>query len=445
MNTLAVLLVLLSVYVQPVASQAHNVPHGRGNCNDDWDCSLGGVCTNSQCVCDPWFTGNNCDLLNLQPGTLSNGLNLADKNFSSWGGHSIKEDDGYHGFFSFICDHQTLGGGWETVSSVVHAVAELPEGPYTVKDLAVQPWAHNAMITKDPTNGDYVLFHIGSAKTDPSVWEPCINGTQGEAEKLVKLERSGKIDATVHDATGLKKDFDFGVYVHTAPGPNGPWTSHNNGTALPVDVTGWWGTNITNPTPFIFPNGTTILAVAANDCPEGWGAAPNCVGLLRADHWSGPYAPFGHNRPVVHPESEDPFMWQDHRGAFHLFTNVNTYHKRCAAGEPCGGHAWSYDAIEWSEQTIGAFGPVIRHSDGVQTAHSYIERPQITQDDKTKIPLTFFTGMSASGNVTTNYGASISWAQKFCTADLDPEKDCGPTTYDWPEPFVPKNKTLGTK
>jgi hypothetical protein len=31
------------------------------------DCSLGGTCTNSQCVCDIWFTGPTCAYLNLQP------------------------------------------------------------------------------------------------------------------------------------------------------------------------------------------------------------------------------------------------------------------------------------------------------------------------------------------------------------------------------------------
>jgi hypothetical protein len=46
--------------------------------------------------------------------------------------------------------------------------------------------------------------------------------------------------------------------------------------------------------------------------------------------------------PIVHPESEDPFVFKTRRG-FHLLTNVNTYHRRCTSGVPCGGHAFSED------------------------------------------------------------------------------------------------------
>jgi hypothetical protein len=103
--------------------------------------------------------------------------------------------------------------------------------------------------------------------------------------------------------------------------------------------------------------------------------APACVGVLRAPTWRGPYENVI-STPIVHPESEDPFVFQTKRG-FHLLTNVNTYHRRCASGVACGGHAWSRDGITWSEQTIGAFGPVIKLMNGTTVANSYVERPQV--------------------------------------------------------------------
>lgn len=61
--------------------------------------------------------------------------------------------------------------------------------------------------------------------------------------------------------------------------------------------------------------------------------------------------------PITHPENEDPAIFTDPRGNFHLLTNVNTGHRRCKGGEACGGHAWSRDGITWSDTFIGAFGP----------------------------------------------------------------------------------------
>lgn len=142
--------------------------------------------------------------------------------------------------------------------------------------------------------------------------------------------------------------------------------------------------------------------------------------MMRADHWSGPYTPL-FDTPIVHPESEDPFMWRDPRGNYHLHTNVNTYHRRCAQGVPCGGHAWSNDTVTWSDQFIGAFGPVITSANGTMYTAAYVERPQIFQDPATGVPIAFFVGMGVSA-----YEDSMSWSQLFCTGNgSDPA--CGPT------------------
>lgn len=50
------------------------------------DCSLGGICDPSKrvCVCDAWFTNSTCNLLNLQPAVIGNGLDLRARNYHSW-------------------------------------------------------------------------------------------------------------------------------------------------------------------------------------------------------------------------------------------------------------------------------------------------------------------------------------------------------------------------
>lgn len=128
-----------------------------------------------------------------------------------------------------------------------------------------------------------------------------------------------------------------------------------------------------------------------------------------AESWQGVYSVAPANPlPVTHPESEDPFVFRDSRGHFHLcvlcsgerdttlgqqlptprlsyhprapaasLTNVNNDHTRCAQGVPCGGHAWSYDGLSFSNLTIGAFGPVIRFQNGSYWYTAYVERPQV--------------------------------------------------------------------
>ena len=85
--------------------------------------------------------------------------------------------------------------------------------------------------------------------------------------------------------------------------------------------------------------------------------------------------------PITYPESEDPSVFIDPRGNYHMLTNVNTCHRRCLQGIECGGtfffttflcvctatdnkewtldaagHAWSRDGLHFTNLTIGAFG-----------------------------------------------------------------------------------------
>lgn len=109
MARLSVLAAVLAV----AAAQYPDTPQGGANCTTDWECSLGGVCTTGACVCDVWFTGPACDLLNLAPAEPNQGLQVP--GYHSWGGHSLlnPKDGLYHGFYSFMCNGSTLGS-WTT-------------------------------------------------------------------------------------------------------------------------------------------------------------------------------------------------------------------------------------------------------------------------------------------------------------------------------------------
>ena len=151
------------------------VQRGGGACSSEWDCSLGGACTAGRCACDHWTTGPQCNLLNLQHlkrDVSSYGLQMP--GYHSWGGHAVADANGtWNGFFSFMCDHKTLSA-WTTASSIVRATASSIDGPYTVEQMAVQPWAHNAYLAQDPPSKEHLLFHIGTAVAPEAGWSPCV-------------------------------------------------------------------------------------------------------------------------------------------------------------------------------------------------------------------------------------------------------------------------------
>ena len=96
-------------------------------CETDIDCSLKGLCTNRQCSCDPAWTGDHCQLLNLLPASLSagpgfHGPGTGHDGTSSWGGSVVHQGDTWHMFASeFVggCGLSSWGGN----SQIVHAVS----------------------------------------------------------------------------------------------------------------------------------------------------------------------------------------------------------------------------------------------------------------------------------------------------------------------------------
>jgi hypothetical protein len=64
---LAAAALCLALFAECASAQATGYAHGGGTCQTDWDCSLGGSCTLGVCVCDAWFTGATCSLLNMRP------------------------------------------------------------------------------------------------------------------------------------------------------------------------------------------------------------------------------------------------------------------------------------------------------------------------------------------------------------------------------------------
>ena len=461
------------VPLAPVTLQVAR-PNGGANCTEARDCFLAGECVAGCCVCDAWASGANCSRLNLAPAKPQNGLQLPGYHSWGGRALKDKATGLYHGYFSFMLGGCTLSS-WTSNSALIHAVSSTPDGPFVpegpsvypqMPGVFVPPWAHSANVQYSEKDQLYLLWHIGPGgvrntgcnatgqcwnltkgcvgkghvlgSTEPRCWKNCSSSGVGQGQSNEMRET---IDLNPHHhphppppppATGplpvglecrRGKDPKTGesvmctdFYVHTSKSLSGPWSEPLQLPVTPAAMNSswndwnWQANDPSMPAPFIFPNGTTLVYYQATTCPVGWGnAAPACVGVMRAADWRGPYE-HARSLPIVHPESEDPFVFRTKRG-FHLLTNVNTYHRRCASGVPCGGHAFSEDGLEWSPQVIGAFGPIIALSNGTVVHNSYVERPQVYQDPDTLEPVTLYVGLTRPDG----YRDSVTWAQPFAT------------------------------
>ena len=126
---------------------------------------------------------------------------------------------------------------------------------------------------------------------------------EGGGDSADSAEEEGNV-ATCKDFHGV----DNCLQIHTAASPEGPFT--------PVHVTPTPWSPCNNPAPAVHPNGTVYLACA-------WS-------LRRAPSPEGPWTP---SWPIAGAQTgriwlgkswEDPFLWFDKRGYWHILAHAYT-------------------------------------------------------------------------------------------------------------------------
>lgn len=354
------------------------IVRGGGSCSTALDCSLGGECRASKCVCDAQYTGSHCAVLRLRRAKLHNDLGVnesAPHPEFHWGGHAIQDPSTkkWVGFFSYMAEYCDLNT-WQSQSMIISAVSDAPDGPFDQeRKPVIGPWSHNAMISQHP-NGSFFLFHIGTGK--PKGPHSCAGGA---------------IDPVFPFPAGHPEPPQ--AYTHVADDLQGPWRA---APGVP---------NVNNPAVYFWDNGTTaiydrnsIYVASSIDVPYGGG------------NWT--------KRTYVSTEGkmipEDPFVWRDNKDRFHMLINANSGHHNCGPKIPCGGHLWSEDGLTWSKPYWPAFGTIVPFIDGTNETFDYVERPQIALSP-TNTPLVFYFshGYSHVENI----------AMMFCQ-DGDKDEDC---------------------
>ena len=128
------------------------------------------------------------------------------------------------------------------------------------------------------------------------------------------------------------------IGLATSPGPHGPWTRRDAPILSPSNGSAAWDNLfVTNPGPYIYPNGSVLLVYKA----KGTGAHGMLQGVAFADHWSGPYRRLTPKAPIVMPvDCEDPGIYRDPaRGLFRM-----VLHCGCSVQL-----MWSLDGVSWTE------------------------------------------------------------------------------------------------
>eukprot|EP00316_Scyphosphaera_apsteinii_P004808 CAMPEP_0119322746 /NCGR_PEP_ID=MMETSP1333-20130426/59059_1 /TAXON_ID=418940 /ORGANISM="Scyphosphaera apsteinii, Strain RCC1455" /LENGTH=281 /DNA_ID=CAMNT_0007330047 /DNA_START=543 /DNA_END=1388 /DNA_ORIENTATION=+ len=223
--------------------------------------------------------------------------------------------------------------GWSYASQVGHATSLDPLGPFTRKGVALPIQHHNPTVSHAP-NGTLLLYSISAGATHTS--------------------------------------------VATASSYNGPWTVLDDAMAP-----------YTNPSPLVHANGTLSLFFQGG--PQAVvPCSSESIGMARCTSMRGPCEQRAN--PIYNHTGEDPSVFVDARGNFHLLSNG--YPGPCKPKAWQGGHAWSRDGVTWSEPRVGAFSTTVSFMDGTSMTCARRERPQMVMDPQNGRPAYLVTGVT---------------------------------------------------
>jgi len=339
-------------------------------CSGPADCAMLGECVKNTCVCDSGFTGDMCDMLDLGPAPSEGAVMRGN---GTWGGHPVLIDGRYH---TYVSDIGPCGlHRFKSFSRIIHLSSDKVEGPYSFEDEAIESFAHNAYPIITP-KGELLLWYIG---------EPF---------------NAGSLDCLTAPNVSITASEIINVAHSESGSPSGPWTVYANvaGDVCPDhDFSDWCGNITTNPAPYVYPNGTTVLLFHGRDGPKMREEAP---GVAMADTWKGPFkianpdpifkspavwfnTTTGVQQAPLEFHGEDFFLWKGKR-AFHTIWHVKEpFGHTNSEIDSTGNLAWSLDGIHWTPGAHIAYNQSITWASSPNPGPLFErQRPQIVFTDK---------------------------------------------------------------
>ena len=220
-----------------------------------------------------------------------------------------------------------------TVSRVVHATSHSPTGPFVRQGVALTTFAHNPQVVRAP-DGKLLLFHIGAA-VEPDCVPDCRRGFEHSGAGGRRCAAKG-----------------HGTSVAVATSAFGPWERTNY--VLP---------KFTNPSPYVFQNGSVLLAARADG-----------IHILRANTWRGPYESLGRIGAY-----EDPYLWRDSAGHFHMLSHDRNH--TTDFFEDRGGYWSSANGVDGWSAPVDAYTTSVVWADGSTRPLNARQRPFLFFDD----------------------------------------------------------------
>jgi len=102
---------------------------------------------------------------------------------------------------------------------------------------------------------------------------------------------------------------------------------------------------------------------------------------------------FGVNGPK-HPW-QDPTLWFDRRGNFHILYHVFNFDPYSAHDQRFSGHVFSSDGFNWTFSDVEPYNGTVQFVDGTMTTFATRERPQIIFAPGTTVPVGIVNGVSS--------------------------------------------------
>ena len=366
-------------------------------CKIDEDCSLNGICSqySSTCTCDLGWRGDDCGEVDIYPAKRNSGYNRTSEGISSWGSKIVQDPydkNLYHAFLAEFDNHCGLDY-WAPYSRIIRAESRTgPDGPYAFAEEVVGHFAHNPTVVYSPADKLYLLYYIGCPQqvnetcTDPSF--TCGPGNHHNGESGISVLSSPDLKSwTPHGQVKQGKDTLSWNAVVTNPSPLPLYSCHQEPTQP----------NTETQLGYVERCETDILLVYRGcpmDCDKG--PETELIGLATASKFDRKYISLNNDQPIFDNPAEDPFVWRDARGNYHMLVHSLEKGGGFGDGPKVGRHAFarSYEGPWHFNTKTLAFTTYVEFDDGSDIDFYRRERAQFFfSDDGNMTPLYMTTGV----------------------------------------------------
>jgi len=296
----------------------------------------------------------------------------------SWGG-SVAHDPSdaswpWHVFVSTFVDGCGLDA-WTSNSQVLHGVGKSPMGPFQYADVPLPVYHHNPQVVRH-TDGTWLLYALGMTPQGP-------------------IANCSAVPPRHGGPPPLQHGFEL-VELWYADSLYGPWTllSNNTDFGYPGNIF-----NGTNPSPWVLPDGSVVVASHGGDPVNGGG-----LQISRAPNWGGPYTPAVTVLEYDWPANitfEDPFLWQGADGLWrvllHQYNSSDTRHQYAVGGYAQSATTDVFGPWQLQPYATPVYTTAVPFADGSQITYARRERPKLVFNAGTTDPIALITAVCPQG------------------------------------------------